>query len=121
MVDYGRRCDDLAQGLTSEEPEAPHQGARRLSRRLLALAHQACDQGELDVARMLLEATETVFTRRREYEGAVGRRLGEQIVLAYERWWKLSNPPEEKTQKEVAWSFASVRKMLLSGPDTDMC
>ena len=62
---------------------------RRLSDVILAAAHLACDQGELEIAEHLLAIVEFML-RRGPPEGRPERRLEAQpLVAAHERLWTL--------------------------------
>lgn len=65
---------------------------RRLSDKVLAAFHQACDIGDLDTADALLRIVETLLTR--PYNPAEGnrRRNMESLVAAHERLWHLRHP-----------------------------
>lgn len=66
--------------------------SRRLSDKLLLAVHQACDQGEYEVARRLLEVLELLLHRQDPSAVANRRRQLESLVAAYERLWHLCNP-----------------------------
>lgn len=124
-MDYGRRCDDLAEtgSMVSDRTKVGRNG-RTLTRRLLADAHFACDYGEFDVARGLLGLAERVMNRRNEYQGASGRRLLEQLVLGFERVWLLEHRALEMPSPLDQARFDSLKAMLLQStkdqtrPDT---
>ncbi len=70
---------------------APRQG-RRLSDKILAAFHHACDVNDLDIADHLLVALEMMLTRR-PFTVDVGRRRSmESLVAAHERLWHLRHP-----------------------------
>lgn len=119
QMDYGRRCDDLAEtGSVADDRERTSRNGRTLTRRLLADAHFACDYGEFDVARGLLELAERVMIGRNEHQGASGRRLLEQLVLGFERVWELEHRALEMPSPLDQVRFESLRQMLLR-PGTD--
>ena len=65
---------------------------RRLSDMILAAAHSACDQGDLEAAERLLAVVESML-RRGPAEGPRERRLDVQpLVAAFERIWVLRHP-----------------------------
>ncbi len=70
---------------------APRQG-RRLSDKILVAFHQACDQGDFEVAEQLLRVLETMLTRRTVPPDANRRRNIETLVAAHERLWHLRHP-----------------------------
>jgi hypothetical protein len=66
--------------------------ARRLSDKILIAFHQACDQGDVQVAGSLLSVLEFMMTRpRRPPERE--RRSEQSFVAAHERLWSLRIPP----------------------------
>jgi hypothetical protein len=72
--------------------------SRRLSDKILIAFHLACDQGDLTVARRLLEAVETAITVSRfasALPGSRRRRDQEALIAAHERLWKLRHPDVE--------------------------
>ncbi len=76
---------------TDDRPDAQApRYTRRLSDRILIAFHQACDQGDLEVAEQLLAVLEMVVTRvatdpnRRHDSGS--------MVAAHERLWHLRHP-----------------------------
>jgi hypothetical protein len=66
--------------------------ARRLSDKILFAFHQACDQGDIEVAGSLLSVLEFMMTRPRRPPDRE-RRSAESLVAAHERLWLLRNPP----------------------------
>jgi hypothetical protein len=63
---------------------------RRLSDKILLAFHQACDQGDIEVADRLLSVLAEVVSRR---SGAGGYPTeGEVLIGAYERLWHLRRP-----------------------------
>ncbi len=69
----------------------PRQG-RRLSDKILIAFHQACDQGDFEVADQLLRVLEMMLTRRSVTPDANRRRNIETLVAAHERLWHLRHP-----------------------------
>jgi hypothetical protein len=69
----------------------PRQG-RRLSDKILVAFHQACDQGDFEVADQLLRVLELMLTRRSVTPDANRRRNIETLVAAHERLWHLRHP-----------------------------
>ncbi len=69
----------------------PRQG-RRLSDKILVAFHQACDQGDFEVADQLLRVLEMMLTRRSVTPDANRRRNIETLVAAHERLWHLRHP-----------------------------
>jgi len=70
---------------------APRQG-RRLSDKILVAFHQACDQGDFEVAEQLLRVLEMMLTRRPVSPDINRRRNIETLVAAHERLWHLRHP-----------------------------
>ena len=81
---------DERQSVQQREPPARY--TRRLSDHVLIAFHHACDQGDIEVARCLLEVLE--FMVRRPPRGPSGgeRRTKESLVAAYERLWHMRHP-----------------------------
>jgi hypothetical protein len=69
----------------------PRQG-RRLSDKMLVAFHQACDQGDFEVAEQLLRVLEMMLTRRHASPDINRRRNIETLVAAHERLWHLRHP-----------------------------
>ncbi|MCE0744577.1 hypothetical protein LWC05_11860 [Acetobacter sicerae] len=121
-MDYGRRCDDLAEtGSGADDRGKTSRNGRTLTRRLLADAHFACDYGEFDVARGLLGLAERVMIGRNEQQGASGRRLLEQLVLGFERVWHLEHRELEMPHALDQKRFESLREMLLHPGENRIC
>lgn len=76
---------------------APRQG-RRLSDKILVAFHQACDQGDFEVAEHLLRVLEMMLTRRPVSPDINRRRNIETLVAAHERLWHLRHPEAEEEQ-----------------------
>jgi hypothetical protein len=73
----------------------PRQG-RRLSDKILVAFHQACDQGDFEVAEQLLRVLEMMLTRRTVSPDANRRRNIETLVAAHERLWHLRHPDADR-------------------------
>ncbi|WP_376090863.1 hypothetical protein ACE7GA_20650 [Roseomonas sp. CCTCC AB2023176] len=67
---------------------------RRLSDKVLIAFHQACDQGDHEVAGELLRVLELMLTRRPVSPDANRRKNLEGLVAAHERLWMLRHPDE---------------------------
>ncbi|MBY0338116.1 MAG: hypothetical protein K2X11_15990 [Acetobacteraceae bacterium] len=89
----------MAEG--DDRPEAQEEGARaggpprqgrRLSDKILVAFHQACDQGDFEVADQLLRILEMMLRRRAVAPDANRRRNIETLVAAHERLWHLRHP-----------------------------
>ncbi len=100
---------DVSDGDTTASPEGPgdeasalvardrpeggvRQPGRRLSDKILAAFHHACDLGDLDVASDLLRVVERIVTRKPLAHQTGRRRSMESLIAAYERLWELRNP-----------------------------
>ena len=66
--------------------------ARRLSDHILVAFHQACDQGDLEVAEQLLKVLEMLIAAPRLPDGGSDRREQGTLVAAHERLWLLRHP-----------------------------
>lgn len=66
--------------------------SRRLSDKILIAFHQACDQGDLEVAEQLLHVLEMMLSRRPLSPDGSRRRNIESLVAAHERLWHLRHP-----------------------------
>ncbi len=62
---------------------------RRLSDKIVIAFHQACDEGDYEVAAQLLEVLETIA--RRQADG-IDRRARDSLIAAHERLWALRHP-----------------------------
>jgi hypothetical protein len=89
MSDEDQRSDGAEDGGRGGGP--PRQG-RRLSDKILVAFHQACDQGDFEVAEQLLRVLEMMLTRRTVSPDANRRRNIETLVAAHERLWHLRHP-----------------------------
>ncbi|MFB9970407.1 hypothetical protein ACFFMP_10470 [Pseudoroseomonas cervicalis] len=65
---------------------------RRLSDKILIAFHQACDQGDFEVAEELLRILERMVTRRQASPDTNRRKNMETLVAAHERLWLLRHP-----------------------------
>lgn len=79
--------NDSARGCAS-----PPRHSRRLSDKILIAFHQACDQGDYEVAEQLLRILEMMLTRRPVQPDTNRRRNMESLVAAHERLWHLRHP-----------------------------
>jgi hypothetical protein len=66
--------------------------SRRLSDKILIAFHQACDQGDFEIAQILLNSMELLLTRRPMISDSNRRRTMESVVAAHERLWHLRHP-----------------------------
>jgi hypothetical protein len=74
-----------------DRPAAPVQRyTRRLSDKILIAFHQACDQGDFQVAERLLTVLEVTMTRAPTPPKR--RRDVDSLVMAHERLWNLRHP-----------------------------
>jgi hypothetical protein len=78
-------------GVSDPAPAQPRYG-RRLSDKVLAAFHQACDQSDLELAEDLLRVLEKIVTERSFPPEANRRRSIESLVAAHERLWHLRHP-----------------------------
>lgn len=76
-------------------PEFVSRHSRRLSDKVLAAFHHACDQADLEVAEHLLQLLELMTTRRPRPEDGTRRRNIQGLVSAHERLWHLRHPPRD--------------------------
>jgi hypothetical protein len=76
-----------------QRPALPTRYTRRLSDHLLIAFHHACDQGEVEVARRLLDALEFMVRRPRLSPDGRERRAEGSLVAAHERLWHMQHPP----------------------------
>ncbi len=65
---------------------------RRLSDKILIAFHQACDQGDYEIADELLRILEQILTRRPVATDTNRRKNLESLVAAHERLWLLRHP-----------------------------
>ena len=70
--------------------------SRRLSDKILIAFHQACDQGDLEVAEQLLHVLEMMVSRRPLNPDGSRRKNMESLVAAHERLWHLRHPILER-------------------------
>ncbi|HET6184671.1 MAG TPA: hypothetical protein VFA03_13900 [Acetobacteraceae bacterium] len=71
---------------------APPRYSRRLSDKIMIAFHQACDQGDFEVAEQLLHVLEMMLARRPLTPDGSRRRNMESLVAAHERLWHLRHP-----------------------------
>ena len=84
----------LAESVRETVGAAPRQG-RRLSDKILAAFHHACDVNDFEVAEALLRTLELMLTRRPATADLGRRRSMESLVAAHERLWHLRHPSTE--------------------------
>jgi hypothetical protein len=77
---------------TATTARAPQRYTRRLSDKILIAFHQACDQGDFEVAEQLLRVLETMVMRRPNAPDVNRRKNIESLVAAHERLWVLRHP-----------------------------
>lgn len=65
---------------------------RRLSDKILIAFHQSCDQGDVEVARSLLDVLDFMVQRPRASLEGGERRIKENLVAAHERLWQMQHP-----------------------------
>lgn len=75
-----------------EIPSPPPRYSRRLSDKILIAFHQACDQGDYEIAERLLHLLEIMVVRRTPHPDANRRKSMDGLVAAYERLWCLRHP-----------------------------
>jgi hypothetical protein len=66
-------------------PDPEPRYTRRLSDKILIAFHHACDQGDVEVARQLLDVLEFMTTRPASLPDGKDRRAKESLVAAHER------------------------------------
>jgi hypothetical protein len=76
-----------------QQPGSPVRYTRRLSDHMLIAFHHACDQGDIEVARCLLDVLEFMVRRPWSSQDARERRAKESLVAAHERLWHMQHPP----------------------------
>jgi hypothetical protein len=64
---------------------------RRLSGEILIAFHQGCDQGDVEVARRLLDVLDTMMQRSLVGRESGERRIKEGFVAAHERLWQMQH------------------------------
>ena len=73
-------------------PVSYKHGGRRLTDKILAVFHSACDAREFDVAKQLLVTLEDLNTRQADRSPETERRKSiESLVGAHQRLWQLKN------------------------------
>lgn len=84
---------DLSPDRQGEQRDAgPPRHTRRLSDKILIAFHQACDQGDVEVAGELVRVLELMVRRRPSAPDQNRRRRIEGLVAAHERLWALRHP-----------------------------
>jgi len=82
----------------AEPPRRDHRPGgrqtRRLSDKILVAFHQACDQGDLEVAEQLLYVLEMMLKCRLIGQDKRKDRDLNTLVAAHERLWQLRHPDE---------------------------
>jgi hypothetical protein len=90
-------CDQAELNETTRRPNGNNFRnctVRRVSDRILVAFHDACDYGDLDVARRLLDVLEMILTHEPTFTSR--RRDIDSLVMAHERLWHLRHPaPDE--------------------------
>jgi hypothetical protein len=71
---------------------SPVRYTRRLSDHVLIAFHHACDQGDIEAARRLLDVLEFMVRRPPRGPGGGERRARESLVAAHERLWHIQHP-----------------------------
>ena len=79
--------------------------ARRLSDKILIPFHQACDQGDFEVAERLLRVLEMIVARDPTNQDGNRRPNLENLVAAHERLWTLRHPAEPNESSFLAPRF----------------
>ena len=69
---------------------------RRFSDNMLIAFHQACDQGDYDIAERLLHILETMLNRRPAAPDRNRSRPMKSLIAAHERLWHLKHPDQER-------------------------
>jgi hypothetical protein len=81
--------------VTTPPPNAPDpepRYTRRLSDKILIAFHHACDEGDVEVARQLLDVLEFMTGRPASLPDKKNRRAKESLVAAHERLWQIRHP-----------------------------
>jgi hypothetical protein len=81
--------------LLPDDPPEPRY-TRRLSDKILIAFHNACDQGDIEVAAALLDVLEFMTKRDFRFSGRSDRRSTESLIAAHERLWQLRHPQDEQ-------------------------
>lgn len=79
-------------GRETGRAQAAPRHTRRLSDKILIAFHQACDQGDYEVAQELLRILEKMISRRPTSPDTNRRKNMESLVAAHERLWLLRHP-----------------------------
>ena len=82
---------------TDDNAAAPAQRyTRRLSDKIMLAFHDACDQGDFEVAERLLQVLEMMLIQRSLPAAGNRRRNLDTLVAAHERLWELRHPVTEE-------------------------
>jgi hypothetical protein len=93
MLDTPNVDDPNARPAVQDGHEAmPARHSRRLSDKVLIAFHQACDQGDYEIAEQLLHVLETILKNRQVVPDQNRRRSMDSLVAAHERLWFLRHP-----------------------------
>jgi hypothetical protein len=92
----GDRVSEEREGAGKAGASPPQRSTRRLSDKILVAFHQACDQGDYEVAWRLLQVLELILSRRPATPDSSRRRSIESLVAAHERLWHLRHPGAEE-------------------------
>jgi hypothetical protein len=86
---------DTAQSEKTRRQRGPRPGfTQRLSDKILAAFHQACDQADFEVAERLLGVLEWMLRRLPHVPDKRRGREMDALVAAHERLWQLRHPNE---------------------------
>ncbi len=91
-VDSGDAHDNMEERLAGAR--AVPRYTRRLSDKILLAAHHACDQGDQEIAKRLLEVVELLVRRDGNPADADDQKSAERLVAAYTRMWYLRHHDE---------------------------
>ena len=75
-----------------QQPGSSTRRTRRLSDYVQIAFHHACDQGDTEVARSLLDVLEFMVRHPRRSHNGIERRAQECLVAAHERLWHIQHP-----------------------------
>jgi hypothetical protein len=64
---------------------------RRLSDKVLIAFHLACDQGDIEIARHLLDVLEFVLQRLPAFPDGGERRVAENLAASHKRLWQMQH------------------------------
>jgi hypothetical protein len=82
----------MAEPIANDRNPSEPRYARRLSDKVLIAFHHACDQGEVEIAKQLLEVLEFMADRSVSLPDGRDRRAKESLVAAHERLWHIRHP-----------------------------